>query len=162
MHPASTKRLWLALGLILIASFGTLGFLGLEIHRQAPPVPDAVVTADGGTVFTKEQIDTGRQVYQSMGGQQVGSIWGHGAYLAPDWSADWLHREALALLDVWAKSDYRAAGFDDLAPGQQAALKDRLKTEMRANTYDPKTRTVTVSAARAIWRFRPPAGFMWR
>ena len=24
----------------------------------------------------------------------MGTIWGHGAYVAPDWSADWLHREA--------------------------------------------------------------------
>jgi nitric oxide reductase large subunit len=29
-----------------------------------------------------------------------GSIWGHGGYLAPDWSADWLHREALSLLNI--------------------------------------------------------------
>ena len=149
MHSTSLKRLWLALGLILIASFGTLGFLGREIHREAPPVPQALVAAGGEVIYTKNDIQTGRQVYQSMGGQQVGSIWGHGAYLAPDWSADWLHREALALLDVWAARDYRAAAFADLNPGQQAALKDRLKTEMRANTYDPQSGIITVSNDRA-------------
>src|SRR3954464_13503611 len=29
-------------------------------------------------------------------GMQLGSIWGHGGYVAPDWSADWLYREAVA------------------------------------------------------------------
>lgn len=149
MQTTSLKRLWLALGLILIASFGTLGFLGREIHREAPPVPAAVVSAAGDVLYTKDDIQTGRQVYQSMGGQQVGSIWGHGAYLAPDWSADWLHREAVTLLDVWAERDYRAARFEDLTAGQQAALKDRLKTEMRTNSYDPATGVITVSDDRA-------------
>jgi hypothetical protein len=43
------------------------------------------------------------------GGQQLGSVWGHGSYLAPDWSADWLHREAIALREIWAQRDFGAA-----------------------------------------------------
>jgi nitric oxide reductase subunit B len=31
-----------------------------------------------------------------LGLAAVGSVWGHGAYVGPDWSADWLHREAPA------------------------------------------------------------------
>ena len=44
-----------------------------------------------------EEIQRGQAVWQSTGGMQQGSIWGHGGYVAPDWSADWLHREAIAL-----------------------------------------------------------------
>ena len=44
-----------------------------------------------------EQIQRGQQVWLAAGGQQQGSVWGHGAYVAPDWSADWLHREAIEL-----------------------------------------------------------------
>ena len=51
-----------------------------------------MVTTDGKVVYTRQDIETGRQVWQSIGGQQLGSIWGHGAYQAPDWTADWLHR----------------------------------------------------------------------
>ncbi|SMF56561.1 nitric oxide reductase, NorZ apoprotein [Tistlia consotensis] len=149
MRTHSLRRLWLVLALVLAASFGTLGLLGREIHRQAPPVPAAVVSADGQMLYSKADIDTGRQVYQSMGGQQLGSIWGHGAYLAPDWSADWLHREATALLDIWAARDYGAAAFDALDAERQAPLKARLKAEMRANSYDPASGVVTVSADRA-------------
>src|SRR5690606_5883514 len=87
-------------------------------------------------------------VWQSMGGMQVGSIWGHGSYVAPDWSADWLHREAVALLDFWAQREYGGA-YDALGAELRAALKERLKTEMRTNTYDPATGSITVSADRA-------------
>ncbi len=144
----SLRRLWLVLALILVASFGTLGFLGSEIHREKPPVPEAVVTSDGQVLYTKDDIQTGRQVYQSMGGQQVGSIWGHGAYLAPDWSADWLHREAVALLDIWAAREYGAASYELLTADRQAPLQARLQAEMRANTYDPASGVITVSADR--------------
>lgn len=147
--PTSLKRLWIALALILVASFGTLGMLGREIHREAPPVPEAFVSTDGTVLYTKNDIQRGRQVYQSMGGQQVGSIWGHGAYLAPDWSADWLHREATTLLDIWAADEHLAPTFGDLTSGQQAALKDRLKAEMRANTYNAGSGEIVVSKDRA-------------
>lgn len=92
-------RHWIALGLVLAGSFALLGWYGREIYRQAPPIPDRVVTPDGTVLFTGEDIRDGQNVWQSIGGQQIGSVWGHGAYVAPDWSADWLHREATWLLE---------------------------------------------------------------
>ena len=82
---------------MLVVGFSVLLWMGGEIHRQAPPMPQAVVTERGDIVYTRADIELGRQVWQSIGGQQLGSIWGHGALVAPDWSADWLHREALGL-----------------------------------------------------------------
>src|SRR3990167_7634577 len=131
----STSRLWRWLGLIFVLSFGALGYLGWQIYLTAPPIPKAVVTTDGDVLFTGEQVQRGQQAWMSAGGQQLGSVWGHGSYVAPDWSADWLHREALALRGVWAQRDFGKA-FEDLGVGQQAELNARLKTEMRANTYD--------------------------
>ncbi len=89
MHYA---KLWLGLGLVAVMSFSVLGYYGREIYHQAPPIPERVVTPDGAVVFSKQDILDGQNVWQSIGGQEVGSIWGHGAYVAPDWSADWLHR----------------------------------------------------------------------
>ena len=91
----TTRKLWLGLAALLIASFAVLLWVGGEIHR-APPMPERVVTESGRVVYTRADIEQGRQVWQSIGGQQLGSIWGHGSYVAPDWSADWLHREAVA------------------------------------------------------------------
>jgi nitric oxide reductase subunit B len=88
----STRRLWRWLGLIFVLSFGALGFLGWQIYLAAPPIPKAVVTTDGEVLFTGDQIQYGQQAWMSAGGQQLGTVWGHGSYVAPDWSADWLER----------------------------------------------------------------------
>src|SRR6478609_7307781 len=92
--PRSYRKLWISLAIVLGASFLVLGYFGREIYRTAPPIPTRVVSADGQVLFTAAQIKDGQNVWQSIGGQQLGSIWGHGSYVAPDWSADWLHREA--------------------------------------------------------------------
>jgi len=144
----NTRKLWLWLAAIFIVSFGVLGFLGREIYVQAPPVPERVITADGKTVYAKADIQTGREVWQTLGGMQLGSVWGHGGYVAPDWGADWLHRESLALLDIWARKE-GAANFGALDREAQAALKERLRHELRTNSYDPQSGTITVSESRA-------------
>jgi uncharacterized membrane protein len=82
----------------MVVMFGILLLLGQQIYQQAPPIPEAVKSASGETLFTRSDIEAGQNIWQSIGGMQQGSIWGHGSYLAPDWSADWLHREAEALL----------------------------------------------------------------
>ncbi|WP_428267664.1 nitric-oxide reductase large subunit [Haliangium sp.] len=143
-----TKKLWITLGVVLVGTFTLLGVFGREVYRQAPPIPDRVVTESGAQLMSKDQILRGQRVWQSMGGQQVGSIWGHGAYQAPDWSADWLHREAVALLGVYARARY-GSSFADLTVEQQAGLRARLRRELRANRYDATTGTLTVSDARA-------------
>src|SRR3546814_8797019 len=79
--------------------------------------------------------------------QQLGAVWGHGSYLAPDWSADWLHRESIALRDIFAQRDFHKA-FDQLSIGQKADVHAQLKAEMRTNTYDAATGTITLSTER--------------
>jgi nitric oxide reductase subunit B len=144
----STRKLWIVLATLLAVSFGVLLWAGSEIFRAAPPIPEQVVSDDGTVVFTRADIEEGREVWQSMGGMQLGSIWGHGAYVAPDWSADWLHREAVEMLDLWARQDDSMARYDLLPPEQQGALRGRLREEMRRNTYDPATGTITIGRDR--------------
>jgi nitric oxide reductase subunit B len=141
-------RLWLGFFLVVACSFAVLGYYGFEIYRLAPPVPEQVVTTDGQTIYTGQDIKDGQNVWQSMGGQEVGSVWGHGAYVAPDWSADWLHREALWLLNHWAQADHGRT-FDELDEEPKAALQARLQKELRTNTYDPETGDLTISPLRA-------------
>ncbi|HVP49394.1 MAG TPA: nitric-oxide reductase large subunit, partial [Bryobacteraceae bacterium] len=78
----------------------------------------------------------------------VGTIWGHGSYVAPDWTADWLHRESTLILDRWAAKT-GAANYAALGPEQQAGLQARLRQIMRTNTYDPATSRITVDPVRA-------------
>lgn len=142
------KGLWTALSLVIILSLAVLGYYGWELYQVAPPVPKRVVTTDGTVVYSGEQIKDGQNVWQSMGGQEVGSVWGHGAYVAPDWSADWLHREAEWILNHWSQQGFQT-NYTKLEVEQQAALKARLKKEIRTNTYDPATGDLRVSPVRA-------------
>ncbi|MBN8799069.1 MAG: cbb3-type cytochrome c oxidase subunit I, partial [Stenotrophomonas nitritireducens] len=145
----STRKLWVGLAALLIASFAVLLWVGSEVHRQAPPLPDKVVTEDGRVIYTRKDIETGRQVWQSIGGQQLGSIWGHGGYVAPDWGADWLHREAEAVLDIWARREAGAENHKALDEATQAAYTKRVQNLMRPNTYDAVDGTITVDNDRA-------------
>ena len=143
-------RLWLGLCMVIVGSFAVLGHFGRELYRQAPPVPERVVTSEGRVIYTAEDIKEGQNVWQSMGGQEVGTVWGHGAYVAPDWSADYLHREASWILDHWAAAEGGPGkGYADLSSEARAGLKARLKDELRHNGYDPRTGDLTVSPLRA-------------
>ena len=142
-----TRKLWTFLAAMLTVSFGILLYMGTEIVRSMPPIPERVVSSSGELIYTRDDIQTGQSVWQSAGGHQQGSIWGHGAYVAPDWTADWLHREALQVLDRWAVA--QGEHYEDLGPDQQGALRARLARELRANTYDAATGTLTVSEDRA-------------
>lgn len=143
-----TRKLWWAFAGVIIFSFGILGYYGFDLYLKAPPIPDKVVTTDGTVLFTGQDIKDGQNVWQSMGGQEVGSVWGHGAYLAPDWSADWLHREAVHILNTWAKEIYNM-DYESLSGENKAVLQARLKVELRTNTYNPDTKELKVSKVRA-------------
>jgi len=120
------RKLWIALGAVLAISFLVLGGVGYRSIHNAPPIPQRVATTDGRLLFDGTTIQDGQNVWQSLGGQEIGSIFGHGAYVAPDWTADYLHREATILQE---------RGIDP-------------KT-LRINTYDPATKTLTISNERA-------------
>src|SRR5262245_18746853 len=124
-----TRKLWIALGTVVAVSFLILGGVGYKGIKDAPPIPARVVTTDGRLLFDGETIRNGQNVWQSLGGQEIGSIFGHGAYVAPDWTADYLHRECNFLLA-------RQPGRD-------------LLREQRTNTYDAATKTLTISTDRA-------------
>ncbi|MDP8244360.1 MAG: nitric-oxide reductase large subunit [Candidatus Hinthialibacter antarcticus] len=143
------KKLWFALAIVNIASFAVLGYYGYEIYRQAPPIPDQVITTEGTVLFTGQDIRDGQNIWQSTGGHQMGSIWGHGSYQAPDWSADWLHRESEWILDFWSNNELGSASYKDLDSVQMAGLQARLKNELRANTFNQDTNQLVVSPLRA-------------
>lgn len=141
------KRWWIAFVIMFIGSFSVLLGVGYQINVEKPPLPNQVVAGDR-VIMTKEDIQQGQRIWQSMGGQQIGSIWGHGAYVAPDWTADYLHRDAEGLLNQWAR-DEGTADYASLSEERQGALKGRLKQELRTNTYDKTTGTIHISETRA-------------
>ena len=144
----SSRKVWIAFWSVVVLSFAVLGYYGYQIYVEAPPIPDRVVTPDGAVVFTGDDIRTGQQVWQSIGGHELGSVWGHGAYVAPDWSADWLHRELVAMLNLMAL-DAHGRAYESLATPQQAALRESLRLDVRTNGYDKASGDLTISVVRA-------------
>ena len=146
MRP--TRRLWQLLAVVFVLSFAVLGWIGREIYLAAPPIPATVATTTGEVLFTGEDIRRGQQAWLSAGGQQLGSVWGHGSYVAPDWSADWLHREALELRELQSRRLF-GESYSKLTLEQRGGIDARLRAEMRSNGFDPETGTLVVSAERA-------------
>lgn len=133
---------------ILVICFGVLLFGGYLINRDKPPIPARVVSSSGETVFTNQDITNGQNYYFSRGGQHIGSIWGHGSYLAPDWSADYIHKMALfmaARLNGLSVSEARAfdqADFDNLDAVKKAELSALIQEDIRKNRYNKNNETL--------------------
>ena len=143
----TSQRLQRALLAVMIASFSVLLYAGHRIQQEAAPIPKTVTTPSGEVLISPGEIEDGQNVWQAMGGMQVGSVWGHGSYVAPDWTADYLHREARSVLDQYAQQ--AGSRYDALAPETQAALRERLRAAVRTNTHDAKSGALVLSTERA-------------
>ena len=143
------RKLWWGLIGILAITFCLLGWFGREIYRQAPPIPERVQSVDGQLLFDAKTILDGQTAWQSIGGMQLGSIWGHGAYQAPDWTADWLHRELTAWLELAAEHAYGKA-YNETSDDQQALLRHQLKREYRGNRVVDGTLVLSDRRVQAI------------
>ena len=142
------KKIWIAFTSVIVLSFAVLIWVGTQVYQKQPPIPDKVLVKDTNEVFyTKEDIQIGQNVWESIGGMEVGSIWGHGSYVAPDWSADWIHREAVFMLDLWAKRDFNQK-YNALDVEKKAAIKARLIKDIKTNTYNSATKTIIISKER--------------
>lgn len=114
--------------LVMIAGFSVLAFLTMMTYRKAPPIPERVVREDGAVLFTGEDILQGQQVFLKYALMEHGTMWGHGAYLGPDYSAAYLHREAVIV---------------------SAACGTNALRILKSNRYDAATRTLTYADAEA-------------
>ncbi len=140
---------------VIVAAFTVLLFGGAQIAKHKPPIPDRVVAEDGRLVTTGAEILAGQRSYLERGGQSTGSVWGHGSYLAPDWTADALHRTALAAaglrrgLAPAAAASFTQADLEALDPGERGRVEAEVAAELKRNRWDAATGTLTLSAGEA-------------
>jgi len=140
----TSKRLWIILGVSMAIMFSLLLLFGQQIYQEAPPIPSAVVEESGEVVFSRGDIHRGQNVWQALGGMQQGSIWGHGSYLAPDWSADWLRREAETLISI---RNQEQLGIESSA--KRLVVENNVRQELRTNRFDVASEYIIVTKARA-------------
>jgi len=130
-----------------------LGFAGLIVitclaYRNAPPIPRQVMDGNGATLFTAADISSGQALFLRYGLMDNGTIWGHGAYLGPDYSAEALHRIGDATANALAKEQY-GTSMADLSPMQTAAIRAQVAVTLKTNRYDVASDTLHLTAPEA-------------
>jgi nitric oxide reductase subunit B len=121
------SRAWIqAVVLVVVCGFFVLGLLAYRTYMAHPPVPDRVVDRNGNVLFTGSDISKGQQVFLHNGLMEYGSVFGHGAYLGPDYTADYLRRSADIVRDAYGGTSSDSAATKTIQ-------------DLRANRYDSKT-----------------------
>ncbi len=117
-------------GVVLTFAFGftIMGYLTLRAYEDHPPIPSQVVSESGQVIITDEDILHGQEGFLTYGLMQFGSVYGHGAYLGPDFTADYLHRAALVMKAIY---------------GGGLEAEERARQEWQANRYDPASGKLT-------------------
>ena len=111
--------------LVMIAGFSVLSLVTVLTYTNAPPIPGSVTDATGATLFDRQAILKGQEVFLKYGLMEHGTLWGHGAYLGPDYTAEYLHR----LAEICGDAEARVA--------------------LKQNRYDPSSDTLAFTACEA-------------
>ena len=132
----------------IVIGFAVLILLTAKAYQDAPPVPGRAVDPSGQVVFTGAEIAFGQQVFLKHGLMDNGTVWGHGAYLGPDFSAQHLHLLALDLSDRIARQRF-AHPYAQLSAEDQAAVEAVTAARLKENRYDPSSEKLTLLAGGA-------------
>lgn len=125
----------------LAVGMAILLFISATAYRDAPPIPGGVVGPDGAMIFTGHDILAGQEVFLKYGLMENGSIWGHGAYLGPDYSAEYLHTLALDAREAISKDRFRRE-FAQLTEIERGAVQVEVQELLKQNRYESKTDTL--------------------
>ena len=112
--------------IVLLVGFFIMGVLTYYTYNDEPPIPEVVKDASGAILFTHADVMAGQGIFLRNGLMEYGSIFGHGAYLGPDFTAEYLHRAALASIDFYGGSNSDTA-------------RTRTIEDFKANRYDETT-----------------------
>src|SRR5687767_12864751 len=125
-----------AVALVVLFGFFVLGLLAYRTYQAKPPIPQRVVAPGGEVLYTADDVHKGQQVFLHNGLMEYGSVFGHGAYLGPDFTADYLRRSSDLV--------QRAHG----GPESDTAVRRTIE-EFRTNRYDVRSGTLELTAAQA-------------
>jgi nitric oxide reductase subunit B len=138
--------------LVMVVGFAILSLMTYNTYRHAPPIPAKVVDEAGDVLFTRGEILGGQEVFLKYGLMEHGTLWGHGAYLGPDYGTNYLHREAEISREVLATGRY-GKPFPALDPAERDAVADSVRASLKTNRYDAGTSTLLFTPGEAAsWR----------
>jgi nitric oxide reductase subunit B len=138
-----------AILIVMVLGFAGLIMITMLAYRNAPPIPAEVVDAQGVTLFSGDDVRDGQAVFLRYGLMDNGSIWGHGAYLGPDYSAEVLHRMGEDTAEAIAQQRYQQP-LAALTPWQQAAVRAETTVALKTNRYDSATAMLHLTAPETV------------
>lgn len=153
LSPWWVRSLFLVLG----AGFTLLVLITIFAYRQAPPIAERFIDAQGQTVATRADVEQGQAVFLRYGLMNNGSVWGHGGYLGPDFPATALHRMGVAVANDLARTAH-GKPYEALDESERDAIDGQVARVLKRNRYDAGTGTLTLLPGEAdAWRASPAA-----
>jgi len=137
-----------AVVLVMAFGFGVLTLVTVLTYSNAPPIPARVTDPAGATLFTREDVERGQEVFLKYALMEHGTLWGHGAYLGPDYSAEYLHRLAEIARDTEAQQRHGVA-YAEIDANAATAVDAAVRRTLKQNRYDPASDTLGFSAGEA-------------
>ncbi|MEF9476140.1 MAG: hypothetical protein L0958_05580, partial [Candidatus Mariimomonas ferrooxydans] len=131
----------------LVAIFGAIivALIGYYYTKQdLPPYPEKVISEEGNLLTGKEQIMAGQQVWQKYGLMDLGSVWGHGTYRGPDFTAQALHNMGLNMRGKMARDTFNKP-YATLSTERKGSVDAVVIKQIKTNRYDKATDTLTLS-----------------
>jgi nitric oxide reductase subunit B len=122
--------------IVMLCGFSILGVLAYRTYTDEPPIPSRVLDPGGKVLFTGTDITAGQEIFFRNGLMEYGSIFGHGAYLGPDFTADYLHRASEMVTVSYGGPESESARHKTI-------------TDFKTNRYDSTTGDLAYSAAQA-------------
>jgi nitric oxide reductase subunit B len=145
----SLSNLWRIGGVLtLLVGFTILIVISAKAYRDAPPIPERVIGPSGEVVITGGDIRGGQEIFLKYGLMENGTIWGHGAYLGPDFSAEYLHTLAVDAGETLAQERFQRS-LASLSPWEQESIQAEIRQILKKNRYEPGTHTLRFTAAEA-------------
>jgi nitric oxide reductase subunit B len=133
----------------VVVGLSGLLFMGRNAYRGAPPIPREARAEDGTVIFTGEDVLAGQAVFQRYGLMDYGTVFGHGGYRGPDFTADYLHRLGEAMRDQLALGRY-GRPYLELPPSSRPELDDETRRLLKTDRYRADSGILTLTAGEQL------------
>lgn len=148
-QPIRFSKLWIiAMIVVAIYGFGLLLTITFKAYTDKPPIPEQIVDSSGNLLFTGDDIRQGQAVFLRYGLMDNGSVWGHGAYLGPDFPALYLNRMAKRTAEYLSQQQFNST-YTLLNEQERTAIDAQVKLQLKVNNYNPEFDTLTLLPAQA-------------
>jgi nitric oxide reductase subunit B len=135
--------------LVVILGFAILIWVAATTSGNSPPIPEKVISSDGETIFIRNDIVSGQEVFLKYGLMENGTIWGHGAYLGPDFPAEYLHTLAIDAAAYFSRVLFHRPA-ENLTQAERSVLNAEVQQLLKTNRYDTTTGFLTFTTPEVI------------